>query len=342
MKRFGAMLLTCALLVTLTACRSRTTTVEDANPETAEHTESEQNVQNSAGMPENSEVDGRKVPEPPQLEETQPDAEAPTEEDPDAERKTYSSEADAALTPDAETSVISPDDAADAPAVPSSDNSSDGGGENLETDDADQTVTETVSADEAEDIGTAEDGAAADTVLLYYQTLLRDRLGSLFECQKLQAYWETTTAYTTVFKTSAEHQLILDAGAYDVSAKLLEENLTVDTGWVQRKNPGMIVKVVGPDILGSGVQSTAAAKAAADELTARDGWAGLDAVKNGKILVLSSDLLTTQARKTAAAVYLSKEMYPSLFEDVDADEALRLLTEEAGGTPLSGIFAYAG
>ena len=68
MKRVGAMLLTCALLVTLTACRSRTTTVEDANPETAEHTESEQNVQNSAGMPENSEVDGRKVPEPPQLE----------------------------------------------------------------------------------------------------------------------------------------------------------------------------------------------------------------------------------------------------------------------------------
>ena len=199
-----------------------------------------------------------------------------------------------------------------------------------------------VLPDEAEDIGTAEDGAAADTVLLYYQTLLRDRLGSLFECQKLQAYWETTTAYTTVFKTSAEHQLILDAGAYDVSAKLLEENLTVDTGWVQRKNPGMIVKVVGSDILGSGVQSTAAAKAAADELTARDGWAGLDAVKNGKILVLSSDLLTTQARKTAAAVYLSKEMYPSLFEDVDADEALRLLTEEAGGTPLSGIFAYAG
>lgn len=46
--------------------------------------------------------------------------------------------------------------------------------------------------------------------------------------------------------------------------------------------------------------------------------------------------------ETAAAVYLSKEMYPSLFEDVDADEALRLLTEEAGGTPLSGIFAYAG
>lgn len=119
MKRFGAMLLTCALLVTLTAACSRPTTVRTQILRLPEpYRERTKMCKTAQECRKTRRWMGRKVPEPPQLEETQPDAEAPTEEDPDAERKTYSSEADAALTPDAETSVISPDDAADAPAVP--------------------------------------------------------------------------------------------------------------------------------------------------------------------------------------------------------------------------------
>ena len=95
-------------------------------------------------------------------------------------------------------------------------------------------------------------------------------------------------------------------------------------------------------MLGSGVFSTAGAKAVRDTLAARDGWAELDAVKNGRIILLSQELLTTQARRTAAEVLLAKAMYPSLMSDTDAEEALRTLTEEIDGRSLSGTFIFVG
>ena len=46
--------------------------------------------------------------------------------------------------------------------------------------------------------------------------------------------------------------------------------------------------------------------------------------------------------RTAAAVIIARTAYPSLFSDTDPDEALRMLTEEAAGTPPTGICWYAG
>ena len=143
-------------------------------------------------------------------------------------------------------------------------------------------------------------------------------------------------------KTSQAHQVILNAGAYDCASKLAADALTVDDGWVARKNPGAVVKIVDSSVLGSGVFSTAGAKSVRDALAAREGWAELAAVKNGRVILLSQELLTTQARRTAAEVLLAKAMYPALMGDTDADEALRTLTEEADGRPLSGTFIFVG
>ena len=339
MKRIGAVLLATVLLFTLSACRSRTTTMAQSEPIVATDIEHEQTV-----------PDDTKTPEPvqdiePQLPEAitsepflEPDA--PTEEDQSSERRAYSSEADAALTSGAQVPLLVPTEAQmDVPSMAAPDD--DGTiGESCEAEHGEQTATETVPADVAENTGTGQDAPAADTVQLYYQTLLDDRLGSLFECERIYVYWETSTDYTTVFKTSAEHRLILHAGAYDVSAKLMEDNLIVDDGWVERKNPGMVVKVVSAGALGGGVQSTATAAATRDALLTRAGWSELDAARNGRVLILSEELLATQAGRTAATVYLAKTMYPALFEDVDAGEALRLLTEEARGSAASGIFVF--
>ena len=69
-------------------------------------------------------------------------------------------------------------------------------------------------------------------------------MSGLFECQRFYIYWETAEDYHTVHKSSDEHQIISNAGAYDVSAKLQNDALIVDDGWIQRKDPGVIVKVV--------------------------------------------------------------------------------------------------
>ena len=80
-------------------------------------------------------------------------------------------------------------------------------------------------------MGEDPDAEAADSALTYYTVLLQDRMGSLFECQRANVYWETAQDHVTVHKTSPEHALILQSGAYDVSSRLLPENLLVDDGW---------------------------------------------------------------------------------------------------------------
>ncbi len=114
----------------------------------------------------------------------------------------------------------------------------------------------------------------------------------------------------TVFKTSDEHQLILDAGAYDVSARLLQENLKVDDGWVCRKNPEIVVKIVSRNILGGGVLSAAPAAAALQALINR----------------------------LAAGLVIAKTANPEAYADVNLDQALSALTVEATGAAGEGLY----
>ena len=116
----------------------------------------------------------------------------------------------------------------------------------------------------------------------------------------------------------------------------------MDDGWIQRKNPGVIVKVVERSVLGSGVQSTRQAEAVCGALKAREGWSRIDAVQNGRVILLSEELLSGGTGKTGAEVLLAKAIYPALFGDTDGDEALRALTQEAYGAPASGTFIYVG
>ncbi|MBO4913764.1 MAG: hypothetical protein J5449_01030, partial [Oscillospiraceae bacterium] len=306
----------------LCACRVRTTLVEPEPPDrgAGETAESAAPVRIEAYS---EQLPAEEKPEEPR--DNAPETEARSEPDEDTQRREYAADASGELTDEAETPLYAP--AEEAENTPEAN-----GGEpvNTEADGGELTATETVPADEAEQLGADEDGETADSAAQYYLTLLDSRLGSLFECKRLNVYWECAEDHLTVYKNSQEHDIILCAGAYDVSAKLLEENLTVDDGWVSRKNPDVVVKLaVG------GALDAASAHGVCEELASRPGWEGVNAVREGRILVLSAQLLETPEGRLAAAVYLAKLMYPGQLEDVDADEALRELTGLS-----AGMFAY--
>ena len=259
-----------------------------------------------------------------------------TRENPDAPRKEYDENAPAEIVPGAEHLLHE---------------NGEGNGASVSNDDsetlasrvnerAEDTAVRTVAEQEAEQKGVSGDADAADSAMTYFEVLLQERTGSLFECQRQNLYWETEGDHVTVHKTSPEHSLILNAGCYDVSARLLPENLRVDDGWVVRKNPGVIVKIVESGVLGSGVHGTGSAKAVCEALRNREGWAAVDAVKNGRILLLSREMLEAPYLRTAAMVMIARTADPSLFADVDPDTMLRMLTEEAAGTLPTGIFFY--
>ena len=318
----GLLWLACTLL--LSSCRTRITAADHAVPSPLPASEGSERAVSDSTF---SDTETRPTDE--------VEAEADTTENPQALHREYDENADAEAVNNAERLVqqegegqgaaLSAEEAAKRDAQIQSD--------------AAQTVTQTISAEEADRLGVSDEAPAADTATYYYTVLLQDRLRSLFECKRLYAYWETTEPYVTIFKDSEEHKMLLSAGAYDVAAKRMADDLTVDAGWVSRKSPDAIVKIVPASVLGDGILSTALAAQVRDELCRRPDWNSLPAVQQNRVFLLSESLLKSAPLRTAAMVYLAKVMYPALFEDVDVDEALRQLAAE-DGLSISGAYVF--
>ena len=322
----AALLLVLCLL--LSGCRVRTGMDSPAPPD-----DPRERAADSPGVPAGSLPEGSA-----ERDAAEKDAESGdrTRENPEASRKEYDENRPAEILPGTERTVHGSGEG----------DGFAGAGEGAEhtaaklNPGAGQTATQTVPAEEADRKGTSENAEEADSAASYYSVLLQERTGSLFECQRLTVYWETAEDHLTVFKTSAEHRLILQAGANDASARLPESNLRVDDGWIGRKNPGVIVKAVKNGILGASVYSADAARGVYAALLSREGWPALDAVHNRRVLLLSEDLLGTPELRLAAALIIAKTASPDLFADVKTDEALAMLAEEATGQVPGGIFYY--
>ena len=321
------------LCLALTGCRTRTTESGAANP--LPETEAASPVSPVIPGPAPEEGDASET------EDEQKKNEAPgekTKENPEASRKEYDENAPAEIVPGTDRTVhaAGEGDGAFAPGDAEKEKVS------KLNDAADETAVQTVPAGEAERLGVSDEAEEADSAMTYYTVLLAERTGSLFECQRLNLYWETAQDHVTVYKTSPEHSLILNAGAYDVSARLLEENLRVDDGWIGRKDPGVIVKAVDSGILGAGVSSAVKARGVYAALLARDGWASIDAVRNRRVILLSEELLEAPYLQMAAMLAIAKTAYPELLSEVDPVRALETLAEEAAGSIPGGIYFYNG
>lgn len=318
--------------LTLCACRSRTTLGGQAGSEyrsdRAERADASLSGETVDAMADESD---------PAAETDSGDAGGEqTRENPEADRREYDENAPAEIVSGTDRAVHTDGEGEGAP------NAGEGDSKPVSklNDTAENVAAQTVAAEQAEQVGVSEAAEAADSAMTYFTVLLEQRTGALFECQRQSVYWETAEERVTVYKTSLEHNMIVGAGAYDVSARLLEENLRVDDGWVVRKNPGVIVKIVDGGVLGTGVYSTAAAQKACTHLLGREGWKGIDAVRNRRIVILSEELLSAPHLQTAAMIIIAKTASPALFDDVDADKMLEMLAEEATGSLPAGIYYY--
>ena len=256
-----------------------------------------------------------------------------TRENPQAERREFDESAPVEAASGTERVLFGPGEGVGESVI---DHTADSRGPFLD-DGAEDTAKQTVDAEQADELGASDGAEEADSAMTYYTALLRERSASLFECQRLSVYWETAKDHVTVYRTSREHDMILAAGAYDVSGRLLEENLTVDDGWIARKNPGVIVKVVPAGMLGAGV-TRAEAEGVLQRLTAREGLRDTDAMKNGRVAVFSEELLQEPRLQTFVMLMIAKTAGAELYADVDLVEAFSALMEEAAGSRPAGTY----
>lgn len=205
---------------------------------------------------------------------------------------------------------------------------------------AERTATRTSWVEQSDRLSASETGELSESALRYYTVLLAERTSSLFECKKLYAYLEMPENYVTIHKTSGMHACLINAGLYDVAARLRENDLMVDDGWVIRKNPDMIVKVVDPSVLGHSVQVASLAGQVYDSLLSRPEWDSIAAVQKRRVVLISSELLDNPYLQCAGMLFLAKSAYPELFEDVDLSEAAAMLIDEVGGSAFTGTYFY--
>ncbi|MCL2204845.1 MAG: hypothetical protein FWB88_13020 [Defluviitaleaceae bacterium] len=194
------------------------------------------------------------------------------------------------------------------------------------------TVEQPSEADGEAVIGT--DGGVVGLVSTY-AAALRQGINSMFPCQLRYIYCETAEDLVTVARGSALYQLMVDSGGVNVSTRLGADRLAVTADWVVRRNPDAIVKFVDATVLGNGITHTRAASDVALSMRERPGWGAIEAVRTNRLLLLSEQLLESEATRLAAQLLIAYMLYPELFAGIDVNSAVAGLMGEA-----DGIYAY--
>lgn len=160
----------------------------------------------------------------------------------------------------------------------------------------------------------------------------------------VSVYWEGYTDYKTVGKSAGGHGLMLLANVASLSAEEDGSSIEISDEYVLEANPQMIVKTVSSTkgIMGETVTDPTAAADLYNSIVSRPGWDGVDAVVNGKVLLLHSRICTTPLGLGICPLVMAKLAYPEKFEDIDPNAYLEDMLAEYWNEELVGIWTYIG
>ena len=92
--------------------------------------------------------------------------------------------------------------------------------------------------------------------------------------------------------------------------------------------------------MGEGFTDETPIKELYQSMISRSGWSDLAAVKDDKLILLSSNIGTTADGYFIGALYMAKLMYPEELKDVDPYEMYAGFQEKFLSTDVDGIIAY--
>ena len=184
--------------------------------------------------------------------------------------------------------------------------------------------------------------AAAARLIVFFQDILEvveEKVAGLEPKDKPRVYGEHHGRdYLTFGPGSSWHEMIEMAGGINIFADMPMPYPEVDPEAVIERNPQVILKDTRrTPPMGYGVTDTAPIQAYIDELTARPGWEALDAVRDGRVYVLSPDL-TAGPKKVIAIAYFAKVFHPEL--DLDPEAIFREYHETWQGVEHKGVFIW--
>jgi len=164
--------------------------------------------------------------------------------------------------------------------------------------------------------------------------------------QKVRVYGEwSDTPWMTGSKASGMNDVILMAGGNNIAEVLNPEANsslrypTVDSEWVLKENPQIIIFPAFDYYTGYQQNDTVNATKFIDEAKIRAGLNGTDAVKDNKVYVIDAYLIEA-VRGFIGAQYLAKLFYPDEFKSLDPDAVHKEYYQKWLGVPFKGIWVY--
>jgi len=173
--------------------------------------------------------------------------------------------------------------------------------------------------------------------------LVREGVKRIPPKERVKVYVESYSDYVSVARGSGGAQLCEAAGGMNIAADQPVPYPRLSPEWVLRENPQVIVKAVsrGRVKVGYGVDDAAPLRDLWREITSRPGWDEIDAVKNGRVYLISADIWTGP-RAFVGVCYLAKWFYPKRFDDLEPRKIHEEYLKRFLGVKLKGIFVYEG
>jgi len=184
----------------------------------------------------------------------------------------------------------------------------------------------------------------AEDLIDFYEGFLSqiyDRVEDIPEENRTRVYIEAWRPYHTAGNGSGWHEKVELVGGYNIFSDF-SGYFDVDAEEVARRNPDVIIRIAKEE---GGYDTSDATELSdlRDEIMSRPELSGVSAVKNGRVYVISTDILGG-VRHFVGMGYIAKWLYPELFSDLNPEEIHRQYLVEFQGLSedlvSNGVFVY--
>ena len=184
--------------------------------------------------------------------------------------------------------------------------------------------------------------AKAEEYVQHFRKVLDDvekRLAGL--SKKTRVYAESYRDYSTVARKSGADTLLEAAGVDNIALSQPVPFPSITPEWVVDQNPEVILKASSSVWLkmGYGITDVDAVRAFREGLMNRPAWSRIDAVKQGRVFLLSNEIWTGP-RAPVGILTIAKWCYPDRFQDIDPQTVHREWLLKWHGRELKGIYVY--
>lgn len=170
--------------------------------------------------------------------------------------------------------------------------------------------------------------------------LIEGRVAALSPEERVSVYVEHHgREYLTYGPGSDWHRMIEKAGGVNIFADVGRPVVGIDPEKVITRNPQVILKHTTGAPMGFGATAVEPIREYREGLIARPGWKNLEAVKAGRVYLVSMDL-TFGPPAILLNLYVGNILQPELFAGLDPESILREYFQEFHGVELKGIFIY--